>query len=231
MPPRTLIPVYGGKSQLAAYYPSPKFPVIVEPFAGGANYSLRYASRTVVLIDSNPQLVAAWRWLIHTDVDTVLRSIPRRVSAGDRVSDMSNGGPVGLREYLRAHCNLGTFGRQNSDVVTHAALGRWHLAYDRAEYWCPQIKHWTVHNGQYSDFGGFTATWFIDPPYNNAAGLRYQHQFRDYPGLSKWCLERRGQIIVCENSGADWLPFRFFRKQHQGLHVRTKQDEVIWTKG
>ena len=51
------------------------------------------------------------------------------------------------------------------------------------------------------------ATWFIDPPYNNAAGQRYRTRVSDYSKLGRWCRDRWGQVIVCENYGAEWLPF------------------------
>jgi hypothetical protein len=55
------------------------------------------------------------------------------------------------------------------------------------------------------------ATWFVDPPYNNRAGSYYIENSIDYVALGTWCHERRGQAIVCENEGADWLPFRSFK--------------------
>ena len=30
----------------------------------------------------------------------------------------------------------------------------------------------------------------------------------DFEKLAAWCKEREGQIIVCENTKADWLPFK-----------------------
>ena len=30
----------------------------------------------------------------------------------------------------------------------------------------------------------------------------------DFTSLGEWCLERQGQLIVCENEGADWLQFQ-----------------------
>ena len=30
----------------------------------------------------------------------------------------------------------------------------------------------------------------------------------DYVALREWCLSRKGLLIVCEQEGADWLPFR-----------------------
>ncbi len=48
----------------------------------------------------------------------------------------------------------------------------------------------------------------------------------DYSGLAEWCKTRKGQVIVCEQLGADWLPFRELTKI-KGL--KNKSTEVIWT--
>ena len=50
------------------------------------------------------------------------------------------------------------------------------------------------------------ATWFIDPPYQ--AVKRGYHSNIDYDALAKWCRSRKGLVIVCEQAGATWLPFK-----------------------
>jgi 16S rRNA G966 N2-methylase RsmD len=74
----------------------------------------------------------------------------------------------------------------------------------------PLIKHWTITNKSYKDLENIEATWFIDPPYQNM-GKHYKFNDIDYNDLSEWCLSRKGQVIVCEQEGADWLPFETFR--------------------
>jgi hypothetical protein len=72
------------------------------------------------------------------------------------------------------------------------------------------------------------ATWFVDAPYNNEAGEHYTYgrQSIDYQHLGNWCRSRSGQVIACENLGADWLDFRPFRT----INGQRKQStEVIWT--
>ena len=53
----------------------------------------------------------------------------------------------------------------------------------------------------------------------------------DYGQLSSWCKNRKGQVIVCEQEGAEWLSFRPFRtiKTTEGKHGKSKGNEVIWT--
>src|ERR1017187_4954833 len=57
---------YGGKWRDALkHYPEPLFETIVEPFAGSAGYSLRYADRKVVLCELDPILASVWRYLVR----------------------------------------------------------------------------------------------------------------------------------------------------------------------
>src|SRR5690606_17747868 len=72
------------------------------------------------------------------------------------------------------------------------------------------IRHWKVICGDYTKCTTRKkATWFIDPPYQRAgAHYRYGSQHIDYDALRDWCRSRNGQVIVCENKGATWLPFQ-----------------------
>ena len=49
----------------------------------------------------------------------------------------------------------------------------------------------------------------------------------DYEELGQWCLDRKGEIIVCENSKADWLDFKDLAELNGQLH---KTMEVIYYK-
>ena len=92
----------------------------------------------------------------------------------------------------------------------------------------PKIRHWKVMLGSYEDIDNEVATWFIDPPYQNA-GKRYICSSKniDFNRLGNWCREREGQVIVCENDGADWLDFKPLCSYRGG-----KKDslEVMWEK-
>ena len=90
------------------------------------------------------------------------------------------------------------------------------------------IRHWRVIEGDYTKAPDIEAAWFVDPPYNNKAGSYYVHSDLDYAALGAWCRTRRGQVTVCENEGADWLPFRTFATLKAGLNG-TGSREVIWT--
>jgi 16S rRNA G966 N2-methylase RsmD len=98
-----------------------------------------------------------------------------------------------------------------------------------------QIKHWQImpSGNQYFNAPDTPATWFIDPPYNNKAGRAYKHssKFIDYTNLSDWCRKREGQVMVCENEGANWLPFKPFIsiKANESKTGGKISKESLWT--
>jgi hypothetical protein len=93
------------------------------------------------------------------------------------------------------------------------------------------IRHWKIFERSYEDCpAGQDMTWFIDPPYQKAGQhYKYGAELLDYKKLAAWCKSRPGQVVVCENEGADWLPFDKLG------HVKTtrrgrKSKEVYWVK-
>ena len=70
-----------------------------------------------------------------------------------------------------------------------------------------RIRHWQVIEGDYTAAPDIEATWFIDPPYQTAAGRYYKHQPGDFAALGAWTSTRQGQVIACDQAGADWLPW------------------------
>jgi 16S rRNA G966 N2-methylase RsmD len=73
------------------------------------------------------------------------------------------------------------------------------------------IRHWKIKHCSYADIPNVKAHWFIDPPYQKA-GTAYKCSSKDinFDHLGSWCMDRKGTVIVCENRGAEWLPFRDF---------------------
>ena len=64
---------YGGKWRDALkHYPAPSHATIVEPFAGSAGYSVRYANRRVVLCELDPVIAGVWRYLIRVKPAEIL---------------------------------------------------------------------------------------------------------------------------------------------------------------
>ncbi len=79
---------YGGKwRDSLKNYPSPKFPTLVEPFAGAAGYSLRYPSLKVVLCDIDPVICGVWDYLIKAKSSEIL-SLPD-LKTGQKVGDLA----------------------------------------------------------------------------------------------------------------------------------------------
>lgn len=95
-----------------------------------------------------------------------------------------------------------------------------------------KIRHWKLIEGNYSDAPNIEATWFIDPPYIKA-GTSYRASSRkiNFENLAVWCRERHGQTIVCEQDGAEWLPFRPFlkAKSNESVNGGKISSESIWT--
>jgi site-specific DNA-adenine methylase len=63
---------YGGKWRDAIKYPEPNHETIVEPFAGSAGFSLRYAHRKIILCEIDPVLSGVWRYLIRVKAKEIL---------------------------------------------------------------------------------------------------------------------------------------------------------------
>ena len=90
-----------------------------------------------------------------------------------------------------------------------------------------KIRHWKVIEESYEKIDNENVTWFIDPPYQ-FGGHEYKcsNKSIDFVKLSEWCKTRNGQIIVCENTKADWLPFKPMIDM-QGAMFKTT--EAIWS--
>lgn len=132
------------------------------------------------------------------------------------------------------HTSYGSLGCQPDKHATNSPWlksGRWPTSfwgeYARARIaeQVPAIRHWKVIEGDYTAAPDVVATWFIDPPYVGAR--HYVARVTDYAELGAWCRSRRGLSIVCEQGGADWLPFKRFRKAKS--IARGSYREVVYT--
>ena len=90
-----------------------------------------------------------------------------------------------------------------------------------------KIKHWEVIKGSYEDLLNENATWFIDPPYE-FGGEHYKESTAniDFGKLGNWCKSRKGQVIVCENTKAQWLDFKPMKDFFGAFSTNT---EGIWS--
>jgi hypothetical protein len=225
---------YGGKwRDTPRLYPAPEHRTIVEPFAGAAGYSLRYPDRDVVLCEIDPILASLWRYLTRVTAAEIL-AIPD-VANDQTVDDLNICQEA--RWLVGFWLNKGAPGPRRSPSA-------WMRSGIRpGSYWGPEvrsilakqvehIRHWQIRHGDYREVSPLgRATWFIDPPYQ-LAGQHYRHGAAgiDFPALGQWCLAREGQVIVCENEGADWLPFSTCAgsKQTPGANRPGRRREAVW---
>ncbi len=215
---------------MAPRYPVPAHATIIEPFAGAAGYSLRYPDRDVILVEKYPVIAGIWRYLIAVK-ESEIRAIP----LVDAVDDLPAWVPEEARNLIGfqmncAHptpCKTLSAGLKRNRANGRTIIGwgerRRELVANQVEH----IRHWKIIEGDYGNAPDAHATWFIDPPYNNRAGQYYKHCALDYTVLGDWCETRRGQVMVCENVGAAWLPFQPFIKPKSTMG-RTSAVEAIF---
>jgi hypothetical protein len=231
---RPLCKYFGSKWHASKHYPAPRHGMIVEPFAGSACYAAHYAARHVVLLDKDPDVVDLLDWLIGASPADVL-ALPVDLTPGEDIRTLrgvSRGGQLLIRNWQRV-------GRSTTWTVS-----KWN---NMPGMWGPdtraavaenvqRIRHWHVVCAEYWQLPDFEATWFCDPPYQNVPPA-YRRDIdcntMHYGHLATWAQSRKGQVIVCEQEGADWLPFRPFRNLKAGTagaRGKSRPDVgVVWT--
>jgi hypothetical protein len=215
---------YGGKWRAAPHYPKPLHKTIVEPFAGAAGYSLRYYWHNIVLVEKYAVVAEMWRYLIAVKPSEI-----RRIPEVEHVDDLPRWVPqparwlVGfaMNAAVTHPCKSLSAGRKKLRSMGRVFEGWSVLMRERVAEQVKHIRHWQIIEGDYNLSPNREATWFVDPPYNNRVGSLYVHSDIDYTKLADWCVSRQGQLIVCENDGADWLPFDGFRTLKPGLNNKT----------
>lgn len=223
---------YGGKWRAAPRYPRPLFDTIIEPFAGVAGYSLRYYTRKIILVEKYDIIAELWRYLI-----AVRSSEIEGLPIVEDVRDLPESTPIGARSLIGFHMNAATTTpclklsaglRRNRSSGADRNGGWSEATRHRIASQVGCIKHWRIIEGDYSAAPDLIASWSVDPPYANAAGRRYVHSDLDRSALAGWCRSRGGQVIVRENAGASWLPFRPFARFRSGLNG-FGSNEVFWS--
>lgn len=227
---RPFFSFYGGKWRDAIkHYPPPAYRHIVEPFAGSAGYALRWPALHVSLFDIDPVIVGVWDYLIHVTPSELL-ALP---DVAEHIDE--------LRVCQEARWLIG-FWLNRGAAAPRKRPSSWMRSGTRpGSFWGPRVReriasqlgaiaHWRITQGSYpeAECADPATTYFVDPPYQGA-GVHYTHGSNgiDYAALGSWCKGLVEQVIVCENSGADWLPFSPLRDvKTTRRDMRSK--EAVW---
>jgi hypothetical protein len=214
---------YGSKSKVVNLYPEPTTDKIIEPFAGSARYALKYWENDVLLVDKYDVIIKIWKYLQQASEKDIMGLPELKYKETTEGLNLSEGerllmGFLVSRGVRRPQKIVQKF----SDIAKAKVqiAGNLH-----------KIRHWKIMQGEYADIPNQEATWFIDAPYQYGGELYNTCERQggiDFDYLKKWTLAREGQVIVCENTKADWLPFTPLRKMHGSLHTTT---EAIWMNG
>lgn len=213
---------YGAKFLLAPHYPHPIMNDLIEPACGAAYFSLLHFEKNVFLYDKSPTIISIWHFLQEASIDDIKR-LPK-LPAGTRIerSMFDCDGEYNLMKFMIVQAAFG-----GNNVVSKWGAIRFDVNVKRVIANLHKIKHWKIQLSDYRDIPNRPATWFVDFPYFNG-GHKYPFSNRkiDFNHASEWCRSREGQVIVCENSSAHWLPFVPLKET---IGVAHKTQEVIWT--
>lgn len=222
---------YGRKKKIVKYYPAPAYDTIIEPFAGSAVYSLYQNNwkKNVIIVDKYDKLIKIWKYLQSAKPEDILK-LPD-VENGEELAKIN-----GFNELLDEEKWLIGFSVNNGSVTPKNFAGQmnfnsWFRDKKEIANNLYKIKHWDIRNDDYINLDNIKATWFIDPPYQFGGELyKHSNENIDFKSLAKWCKSRNGQVIVCENSKADWLPFTELKKMsgqcHETMEVMYYQDDL-----
>jgi hypothetical protein len=216
---------YGSKLKIVNKYPEPKHDTIIEPFAGAAQYSLKYYDKNVILIDKYDVIIKLWKWLQICSKKDIL-SLPY-IELGKSVDEYSWDCEEAkwLIGFIIA---AGVASPRKKPSKWRTTLRPHSQEYKKSEIADSlyKIKHWKFILGEYNCIDSINATWFIDPPYQQGGNqYKFGSKMLDYNELSHWCKERNGQTIVCENTNSNWLESIPIAKMDG---VKYKTMETMW---
>ena len=219
----------GSKSKIINLYPAPRFDVIVEPFAGSARYSLKYWDREVHLCDTSEYVIKVWKYLQQASEKDILSlpDVPSKVSINS-YTQLSE-----AEKYLIGFnlCRGKSKPRKTGHGQNSWAKDKIRIANDLYK-----IRHWYIKQRDYTWIPNYTATYFIDPPYEYTQERKgntdkYPCPSLNYYKLAEWIKTRNGQVIACEGEGADYLPFAFLTRATTNTNNKSTKrlNEYIYT--
>ena len=215
---------YGSKSKIVDYYPPPKYGKIIEPFAGSARYSLKYWDRDVLLVDKYDVIIRIWNYLKScSPKDIISLYIPK-------LRETINKNQYDCEEsflFMSFVIKSGTHAPAYTVCKNRGGDGQIYDILKRISKNVWKIKEWKIQKDSYDNIDNMECTWFIDPPYQYG-GKHYIESNKNinFKTLSDWCKSRQGQVIVCENIKADWMPFKPIIDMRG---TKFKTTEVIWS--
>lgn len=225
---------YGSKYTVAARLGPPKHDIVVEPFAGSACYSTRWGARQVRLYDVSPDICDLWDFLIRSS-EADIASIPDAFEDFEQVAALPRGAQLLCRFWIAK-------GRAEPSNVLSPWYFQWRNTSD-CRVWSsavkarvirqkPMIAEWTIDQMSWDQIPVVEAHWHVDPPYNNVPGSRYPFSDVNFEALGAWCRDLPGAVDVCENTGADWLPFEHLCGvvSTRGRKSGAVSKEAVWRK-
>jgi hypothetical protein len=140
---------YGSKSKVIDKYPPPKFGKIIEPFAGTAQYSLKYFDRQITLIEKYDVLIKIWKWLQQCSAQDILK-LPR-LKHGENLDNFSF-------DCEEAKWLMGFIVNSGSSQPKKTASWRITISRPNTQNYklnliansLHKIKHWEIRQGCYS---------------------------------------------------------------------------------
>lgn len=241
---RPLFRWFGSKWQMAKHYGPPRSDLVIEPFAGSAGYSVYWQPKHVILYDLEDRVVKLWEWLIGCSVKDIM-DLPDWIESPSMVLEqrpevellMTCWMSFGRREKLHKESSMlyyndfvATYrdGAPPTKRVPGGDTSAWGPgAKRRLIRQKPLIDKWKVVKSDYKDVDNTDAHWFIDPPYQSQMKVYNKDDVIDYKHLADWSKSRNGPTDVCEQIGADWLPFEPLRRNIS--LSRKHYTEVVWS--
>lgn len=227
---RPMFSYMGAKWRIAKKYGAPQTNLVIEPFAGSACYSLYWEFPKVLLYDLNPVIHGIWSYLIKAKESEIRRLPTDFQNVDDLKIPQEARWLIGFwitKGNVHPNKSRSAWGRQYKNSGDCKVWGE--AVRTRIENQVKNIRGWKSYCDDYRECPNVTADWFIDPPYA-VAGKHYTFSDIDYNALATFCLERKGRVTVCENDGADWLPFKplvIARAMTGAKGIRTSAESVF----